>query len=89
MRQPTEAALKNLSTISLGWSLNTSQHEGVQKAASRLHLMVNDLLVSLYIEEQDLMATNVLYKTLCKKMGGDACQCSMFPLFDCVKLHQE
>lgn len=70
MRQPTEAALQNLSRISLGWSLSTSQSVGTHQAASRLHLMATDLLASSYIDEHDLIATNLLYKILCKKMGG-------------------
>jgi hypothetical protein len=88
MRQPTEVALQNLSRISLGWSLSTSHSAGTHQAASRLHLMVSDLLDSSYIDERDLVAANLLYKTLCKKMGGDTCQCKKFPLLDCQNINQ-
>ena len=89
MRQPTEAALKNLSRISLGWSLSTSQSAGMRQVAFRLHSMTIDLLASSFIEENDLIATNVLYKTLCKKMGRNSCQCCKYPLLDCEQLDQE
>jgi len=50
--------------------------------------MVVDLLATSIIEEHDLVAANVLYKSLCKKMGGDACQCGTFPLLDCSALNR-
>jgi len=72
----------------LGWSLSTSQPAGIHQAAERLHLMTIDLIESLFIEEYDLAAANVLYKTLCKKMGRDACQCCISPLISCPELNQ-
>jgi hypothetical protein len=84
--RPTEAALLKLSRISFGWSISTAQSAYIQSAASRLHLMAIDLMVSSSIEEQDLVTTNTLFKTLCKKMDYASCVCSSNPLFHCPQL---